>query len=57
MFQNINKEYHNTILFSVKDLIDDPAAELLKGTPKISNKIPGYSGYIPENTKNPKILK
>lgn len=35
--------------------MNDPSAELLKGTTKISNRIPGYSGYIPENSKNLQI--
>ena len=33
--------------------MDDPAAELLKETPKLSNRIPGYSGHIPGNLDNP----
>lgn len=46
------KEFHNTILYSKENLMNDPAAELLRGTPKLSNRIPGYSGYIPECMKN-----
>lgn len=30
------------MLFEVNELIDDPNAELLKGTTKISQHIPGY---------------
>ena len=44
-------------MLNVKELIDDPNAELLKGTTKISQHIPGYQGYIPENNQNEKIRK
>ena len=54
-FQEINKEFKNTFKNKVEDLIDDPAAELLRGTTKLTHHIKGYSGFIPSNVENQKI--
>ncbi len=51
----INKEFKNTFLNKIEDLIDDPSSELLRGTTKLTKHIKGYSGFIPENAQNQRI--
>ncbi len=35
----------------------EPASEFLKGTAKLSNRMVGYKGFIPENSENQKIYQ
>lgn len=57
IFENYGKNFKNTILYTREQLLNDPDAELLRGTSKLTNHIPGYSGHIPYNSHNGKIRK
>ena len=55
LFNTYGKNFKNTIFYTRDELLNDPDAELLRGTTKLTNHVPGYSGHIPYNSHNKKI--